>query len=643
MTTLTLRLVRRMLLTSICALPLIAGATASAAPALTPCTDSPGMCGSIDVPVDRGNPLAGTTAIGFTLIPHADASVPSAGTVLAIAGGPGISSTSEWNGYLDELGPLLDARDLLLVDARGTGRSGAIDCEALQHGQGTVLAAVAACGAQLGNTISDYGTPAVADDIDAVRSALGIDRLDVLGTSYGGLVAEVYAIRHPARVRTLTLDAPGNPSGADFWQVGSLHQMLRTVDLICERSPSCNPDIPDPTGQIAWLAKTLRAHPLVGNAYDAGGQLHHVVLDEAKLIGNVLANSDGGYLYQGEIAAAAASLRAGDPQPLLRIAAQTDFPAFFDSGDPAFFSSGLNAAVYCSEWPVPWSESATPALREAQYGKALQGLPAGTLAPFGSEAWSAFLGLGPTGDFCTPWPITKQPAAPAGPGFAYPSVPTLVLSGEYDLQIPNEQAQAVAARFPGSQFVVLAKTGHTVLPSSGCARGVVGEFIETAAPVDSSCSTSFAPGYAVGRFPAKAADAVPAWVDPGARDSSTAADRRIATAAWSAAYDALQQGFVGPPEAKAFGLRGGHYRYRFGDTRDKVVLDGVRFTSDVAVSGHTGYEYATGSTNTLLDVSFGGRRIGRLQITGQLFPHVASLTVRGRLNGHRVALLLPTA
>ena len=643
MTRLTPRLVRRILITSICALPLIAGGTAAAAPALQPCSDSPGLCGSIDVPLDRANPGAGTTAVGFTLFPHADASIASQGTILAIAGGPGISSTSEWNGYFDELGPLLDARDLLLVDARGTGRSGAIACDALQHGVGTILAAVAACGAQLGSTISAYGTPAVADDIDAVRSALGIDRLDVLGTSYGGLVAEVYAIRHPAHLRTLTLDAPGNPSGGDFWQTGSLHQMLRTVELICGRSPSCNPDTPDPVGQIAWLAKALRSHPLVGNAYDAGGQLHHVVLDETKLIANVLENSDGGYLYQGEIAAAAASLRAGDPAPLLRIAAQTDVPAFFDSGDPAFFSSGLNAAVYCAEWPVPWNESATPAVREAQYRQTLQALPGGTLAPFAGDAWSAFLGIGPTGDFCTPWPTSQQPAAPAGPGSVYPTTPTLVLSGEYDLQIPSEQAQAVAARFPGSQFVVLAKTGHTTLPSNGCAQGMVAEFIESAGPVDSSCSTSFAPGYAVGRFPVRAADAVPARVDPGAGDSSTAADRRIATAAWSAAYDALQQGFVGPPEAKAFGLRGGRYRYRFGDARDKVVLDGVRFTADVAVSGHTGYDYATGITKTLLDVSVGGLRIGRLQITGQLFPHVEPLRVRGRLNGHRVALLVPTA
>ena len=190
---------------------------------------------------------------------------------------------------------------------------------------------------------------------------------------------------------------------------------------------------------------------------------------------------------------------------------------------------------------------------------------------------------------------------------------------------------------------MLAKTGHTTLPSNGCAQELVGEFIASASQVDAACSSLFAPGYAVGRFPVRAADAAPAQVDPGARDASTAAERRIVTAAWSAAYDALQQGFVGPPEAVAHGLRGGRYHYRFGDSRDKVVLDGVRFTSDVAVSGHTGYDYATGDTNTLLEVSVNGRRIGRLQLTGRLFPHAGPLAVRGRLDGHRIALLVPTA
>jgi hypothetical protein len=53
--------------------------------------------------------------------------------------------------------------------------------------------------------------------------------------------------------------------------------------------------------------------------------------------------------------------------------------------------------------------------------------------------------------------------------------------------------------------------------------------------------------------------------------------------------------------------------------------------------------YATGYTNTLLDVSVNGSRSGRLQIVGQLFPHTGPLRVRGRLDGHRIALLVPTA
>src|SRR4029077_17247381 len=144
-------------------------------------------------PLDRAHPGAGTIAVGFTLFERLDADQPAEGTILAIAGGPGISSTSDWNGYLNVIGPLIERHALLLVDARGTGRSGAIDCNALQHGIGTPSAAVSACGAQFAGSIGSYGTTAVADDLDAVRATLGLDRLDVLGTSYGALVAEVYA------------------------------------------------------------------------------------------------------------------------------------------------------------------------------------------------------------------------------------------------------------------------------------------------------------------------------------------------------------------------------------------------------------------------------------------------------------------
>jgi pimeloyl-ACP methyl ester carboxylesterase len=541
------------------------------------------------------------------------------------------------------LSPLLDRRDLLLVDARGTGAFGAIDCPDLQQGQGMLLAAVAMCGTQLGATIDDYGTAAVDDDLDAVRDALGIDRLDLVGISYGAYAAEAYAIRHPDHLRTLVLDAPADPSAGDFWQLGVLHQLLGTPDLICARSPSCTNDVPDATSEIAWLAARLRRAPLEGDSFDASGMPQHVRLDESGLLLDVLQNDSGGFLYQGEIAGAARALRAGDPAPLLRIAAETDGTPFMDSGPADGFSRGLQTAVYCAEWPVLWDESASPAAREGQYAAALAALPGRTLAPFSPGAWRAFLDSGPTGDYCTPWPITRRPTPATGPGLVYPSTPTLVLSGEYDLVVPPAQARAVAGRFPAGQFVRIAKVGHTTLPRSACARALVEQFVLTAAPVDPACAAAFTPAYAVGRFPLTAADATPATQAPHGGDRSTPRERRIVTAAWGAAYDAVQHSFVGPPEATGDALRGGTFRYSFGTDQECVRLDGARFTTDVAVSGLTGYRYTDGTTDTRLLLRVHGRLIGALRIQGQLFPHTQPLSVTGTLDGNRVALLVPSA
>jgi hypothetical protein len=117
------------------------------------CDDPPGtLCGSIDVPLDRAHPGLGTMPIFFAVIPHGDPG-PAAGTILGSSGGPGFSTTADGIfGFL--FGPLLDKRDVLMIDLRGTGRSGAIDCEAAQHGIGEERDAVRACGAQLGAAAS---------------------------------------------------------------------------------------------------------------------------------------------------------------------------------------------------------------------------------------------------------------------------------------------------------------------------------------------------------------------------------------------------------------------------------------------------------------------------------------------------------
>jgi pimeloyl-ACP methyl ester carboxylesterase len=167
------------------------------AAALAPCSDLPGLptarCGSVEVPLDRADPGAGTTTVAFALVPRRDAASPSAGTLVFNPGGPGEAAIANAAGTAEMFAPLLDRRDLLLVDPRGTGRSDPLHCPALERlrledvfaSRARFLEAVGACGRELGPRARFYGSAAVADDIDAVRAALGLDRLDLWGNSYG--------------------------------------------------------------------------------------------------------------------------------------------------------------------------------------------------------------------------------------------------------------------------------------------------------------------------------------------------------------------------------------------------------------------------------------------------------------------------
>ena len=206
-------------------------AAAHAGPLLEPCEDPPDtLCGSIEVPLDRANPDAGTLPIFFALVKHT-APGPAIGTILASEGGPGFSSTAATPFFADLFAPLLDRRDLLTIDLRGTGRSGAIDCPDLQHGIGEQTAALRDCGRQLGASAWLYGSGERAEDIEDVRAALGIPRLDYYGLSGGGLQVQAYAARYGERLRTAVMDAPYRVGFDDAFQSPVATALVRSAVL----------------------------------------------------------------------------------------------------------------------------------------------------------------------------------------------------------------------------------------------------------------------------------------------------------------------------------------------------------------------------------------------------------------------------
>ena len=191
----------------------------------TPCPNPiSSRCGTVAVPLDRANPDAGTIDIYFEVVSHADTSQPTAGTLLALNGGPGPATLSSGPAGWSDLAS--DGYDLVLTDYRGTGRSAALHCATQDNGFPSEIQAarttVQTCGEEIRDQAALYDTVATADDLEAVRTALGVGQLDVLGISYGTYVAQVFASRHPDAVRSVILDgampvgAPATGDGAHY-------------------------------------------------------------------------------------------------------------------------------------------------------------------------------------------------------------------------------------------------------------------------------------------------------------------------------------------------------------------------------------------------------------------------------------------
>ena len=132
-----------------------------------------------------GSVLLHVEELPAPLVPHA----PPLRLAFLVAGGPGQASAASFD--LEDSGRFLQSLlpgYILVVayDDRATGESGPISCPGLGNVNPAALARnVGACGRRLGATRSFYATRENAADMNAVRRALGVERVTVFGVSYG--------------------------------------------------------------------------------------------------------------------------------------------------------------------------------------------------------------------------------------------------------------------------------------------------------------------------------------------------------------------------------------------------------------------------------------------------------------------------
>ncbi len=612
---------------------------AVAAPATKPCPDDRAVrCGSIAVPLLRPAQDGGgrKLRVRFRVYPRTLRARPALEPIVAAEGGPGYPTIDSAESYLFMLGPLRRRHDLIVMDNRGTGRSGAIDCPRLQAGKGTYSREVGRCARKLGRAANAYGTGAAADDLAAVLDKLRVPMVSVYGDSYGTYFAQAFAVRHPSRVRAVVLDAAYAVDGYDPWIREESVALRSAWAEVCLRTVGCDEDV---LGTLRRWAVRLDRRPLIATGRDADGGRHRIRLDGAAL-GQIAGDASYYYTVYRDLLAALRAHGRGDREPLLRIAAE-DLP-FTGGGPVASYSEGAYAAVSCHDNPTIWDPSAPVAERRAQYAAARAGLATDAYAPFPNDIWLRSLYINQYVTGCIEWPAPRYPDPPVPPGAAYPGVPVLVLVGDLDVITPLGDSARAASLFPNSTLVSVRNVGHVTALADypGCAAGMVRRFLTTLSAGDTSCASRVPEIHVVPAFPSRTAVA-PQAERAGANDRATALGRRAAWAtAWTAG-DALARWWL-MSGSSGHGLRGGSFE-ALGDYLSyspvRLRMRRARFVRDLAVSGTVVWDRRASRVTARLRVA--GAADGRLRLRWDLAAQRAVASIDGRLGGRRVFLKTP--
>ncbi|MEV4169242.1 alpha/beta hydrolase [Nonomuraea sp. NPDC049709] len=187
-------------------------------------------CTTLKVPLDYASPDRGTIDLAVSRIRTARPGLRR-GVLLLIPGGPGSPGLSRPSTYAARLPKeVLDRYDLIGFDPRGVGRSTPASCGLAREdtaftrlkpypaADGDISENVAwsrriaeACARNGGPLLRHISTRNEARDIDAIRRALGEERLSYWGVSYGTYAGAVYATMFPERTDRVVLDSNDDP------------------------------------------------------------------------------------------------------------------------------------------------------------------------------------------------------------------------------------------------------------------------------------------------------------------------------------------------------------------------------------------------------------------------------------------------
>ncbi|HVS75809.1 MAG TPA: alpha/beta hydrolase [Steroidobacteraceae bacterium] len=432
-------------------------------------------CGRLAVPENPDAPRGRQIELRVAVVPAVSTrKLPD--PLFVLAGGPGMAATSFYTSVAPVFGRIHRDRDIVLVDQRGTGGSNALDCESseedlYQSSTAEIVAQTERCLSMLRAhaDVRFYTTSLAVGDLDRVRAALGYDRIDLYGSSYGTIVAQQYVRRFPGRVRSVILDGVVPPQMAlGATSALDAQAALSSIFSRCARQPACHARFGDPAQDYRQVRAALAGHPVWVDLTDpTSGEPYRLQFTSYHL-SMVLRLAS----YTPELAALLPLdlHEAGTSGNFAPLAGQF---LLIDRLYGDAVAEGMNDTVVCSE-DVPYYHVNDE--ERAQLAKTFLG----TSQLDGLEA------------ICRIWPH-----GPVDSDFHQPlhsEVPALLLSGGNDPVTPPRYAAQASRGFVHSLSLVIPGFGHGQL-TDPCIADVMAQFVRrtSVARLDTACTRNLRP------------------------------------------------------------------------------------------------------------------------------------------------------
>ena len=431
----------------------------------TPCTLAKGTeslmayCSTLQVPENHDAPDGRKITLAISWLPASGEAEPD--PIFMLAGGPGQAARGSLPMVAGAFTEARKKRHLILLDQRGTGDSSPLKCvnekgdsavvEDEDYSADAAVAFAERCAAQyVGKVdVAQFSSSDAIRDLDAVRSALGAEQINLIGISYGTRMAQLYGKRYPKHTRTITIDGIA-PLETVLGQehARNLESSLDLQFAQCAKDKACREKLGDPRAQLNTLLATLAKGPVPVHYRDAitgewkDGQFSSGHL---AMLTRLLA-------YQPQAASLLplqfAEANQGRVDALMALSEMVTR----DISDQIMH--GMQLSVMCGE-------DAPDLVVDPEDGKRLLGT--GLVDLLKAQ--------------CAVWPHKTRPA-----DFRTPlkgDLPVLILSGEFDPVTPPRYGDMVAKHLPNSKHIIAKGQGHNVLPV-GCMPRLFAKFLESA-------------------------------------------------------------------------------------------------------------------------------------------------------------------